>query len=143
MNFWETYNRECLQTPWMIAGEGSKETAPLQPNVLEPKNHKVFIFIKGSDQAQLTMMGKMIHALKFAPDEVSLIELAAADVSSLQWRGSKKILFFGRDYPGLFGDWMHWQGHEVLQTYSLTDLSHNPGYKKETWAHLQKYAGAL
>ncbi len=88
------------------------------------------------------MLGKMVAALNYQPDSVTII---GAEAHTLDYfedaQASHKIVFFGNRCPGRFGEAMHWAGHQVVKTHSLEDLISNPSLKKETWSHLKLFAG--
>ena len=61
----------------------------------------------------------------------------------------QKVLVFGLQtlkVPGQkqgspLGEWRPWQGGQVMVTHDLQDLKINPRLKKQTWEHLQVFAG--
>ena len=87
------------------------------------------------------MLSKMILALKYEPSEVTLVENVENRLKDLEsLSSSKRVLFFGEDFPGRFGEALHWAGHQVIRTHDLTDLLNRPELKKQTLAHLKLFA---
>ena len=109
---------------------------------LEIPMDKVFVVSSGASDACYEMVGKMITALKYRPEEVALLEESGELLENLEaMDSSKKILFFGKDLPGSFGHVLNWAGHQVVQTHSVPSLLETADLKKETWAHLKMFAG--
>ena len=87
------------------------------------------------------MLGKMILAIDLSSEEVSRVELDRDQVDQMQMVGEpKKLFFFGRNFPGSFGQLKNWYGHRVMQSHKISELLAQPDLKKETWGHLKKYA---
>ena len=136
MDFWDAYIDVSLQNPWVIGPEAT-DLDPLP----EPDNHKIFVIENSLPDELFEMISKMVQAIKYQPEEVSLLAINANQAESIKdWKNSKKILFFGKTYPGSFGQFINWYGHKALQTYSLLDLKTQPELKKQTWEHLKNYA---
>lgn len=136
MNFWTQYIQDSLQSPWFIQPQGEVTeatwTVPTQ---------KIFVLSEGLNDQAYEMLAKMVAALHYSADEVSFIENSEgklAEIESLS--GERKILFFGNQFPGRFGEAVHWAGHQVIQTHDLNSLQQNPALKKQTWAHLKLFA---
>ena len=142
--------KESLQTPWIggalrdKAGAGSTDlqTASVQ-GVLQthfPENFRIFVFPPDIPEELHRMMEKMVFALGCKPDEVSFLSLSEEGLDELEnYQGSRNILFFGDQYPGLFGEFIHWSGHKVMKTHGLDLLKSQPELKMQTWEHLKKY----
>ncbi|MEM7647303.1 MAG: hypothetical protein AAF203_10365 [Pseudomonadota bacterium] len=142
MEFWKVFSEESLQKPWLISKPGNEpiemDTRSLIP---EPSNARVFVYSPGLNEDHLTMVSKMIFALKWKPEQVELLELSLDQMDGLaQWREEKKIIFFGPSFPGSVGEWMNWQGHQIIKTHDLKTLAEQPPLKRDTWEHLKKYA---
>lgn len=132
MDFWTLYADQCLQSPWVIHPEKIHSG-------FEIRSQKVFVY-EGelSDEASV-MLSKMVGALQYQPDQVTLLSSDAID--NLQdVSKSLQIVFFGKNCPGRFGEALHWAGHQVVQTHDLQSLLNQPELKKETWAHLKLFA---
>lgn len=135
MEFWNVFAEESLQKPWLISNQAHA------PEVSEPHQDKIFILPPGTEDSLYAMVAKMIHALKLRPDEVAILELSQAQLSALEsWSEGKRILFFGDEYPGEFGDFIHSYGSLAMRTHALDTLATQVDLKKVTWQHLKKYA---
>lgn len=136
MEFWSEFIKESLYSPWLLKAVLESDAKPW---VLH--NHKVFVVEAGLDNEASEMLQKMIAALKYKQEEVTVLESQAQLEENLQnLSESKKILFFGNDFPGHFGEFQNWSGHRILQTHSVADLLRRPELKKQTWQHLKSYA---
>ena len=136
MDFWQEFNEQCLQSPWIISPDGTGvEIMDFIPS------GRAFIFGKNQPDEAFTMMSKMVAALKLDQGQVNLLEADESLMTSLENHNAKKIVFFGKHFPGAFGEAFHWSGHKVVKTHGLGDLLSQPTLKKETWEHLKLFAG--
>jgi DNA polymerase III psi subunit len=134
MSFWDHYLSDSLQSPWIIGPLVHKKT------IKEPKTKKVFILKNDVTDSQYSMISKMILALKYKPNEVTLIELEDTNLEFLKdWQDSKKILLFGKDFTNQFASFINLYGNQLMATHSLNDLEANIELKKQTWQHLKKF----
>lgn len=136
MGFWDVFIDESLQKPWVIGPE-----EPTSPGPQEPVTDKVFIVSQGLSDDLYVMISKMILALKYKAEDVTILEVDGFNVDFIQeWQTSKKILFFGQSFPGTFGEFSHLFGNQILTTHDLESLKDNIELKKQTWEHLKRYA---
>jgi len=141
MDFWSSFKQECLHDPYVIK--------PL--NITEPKvtldwptTDYVFVFEMGSLESLKEMAEKMKLAIKLSDKKLTMIELDGEAFERIENSSvQQKILFFGPHFPGVLGEWIHWQGHEVIKTHSLIVLDKNPHLKRETWQHLKLFVGSV
>jgi DNA polymerase III psi subunit len=135
MDFWAAYREECLQNPWVVRPvDDSPEAAAF--------HEKVFVYAEELSEATATMLSKMVAALNYQPEQVSLCWGHLQTLEQLQQDSrSLKVVFFGNQFPGTMGEAVHWAGHQVVQTHALETLLHEPSLKKQTWSHLKKFAG--
>ena len=137
MGFWQLFYSESLQSPWAI-----KPVSDAKEETMEVKTPYAFIVEKNLNEQAFEMLGKMILAIQLKNEQVSLIEVAEEDVDKIKMVGEpKKILFFGKNYPGSFGQARNWYGHQVVQSHKVSKLLDNVDLKRETWMHLKKFAG--
>ncbi len=133
MDFWSQYITESLQSPWFIKTESEASQPVLQK--------RIFVVSDELPDEAFTMLGRMIAALKYGPEEVTVLSDGPDDVETLEALDeSRWILFFGEEFPGRFGETLHWAGHQVIQTHGLQSLLRNPDLKKQTWQHLKNFA---
>ena len=135
MDFWQEYNEHCLQSPWVIAPNGTGvEIEDVIPS------GRAFVFNPSQSDSAYSMMSKMVTALKLDPDQIQLLEDRPELIENIECLNAKKIVFFGDQFPGAFGEALHWAGHQVVKTHSLEDLLTQPDLKKQTWEHLKMFA---
>ncbi len=104
-------------------------------------NEKIFVVEAGASDAAYSMLAKMVAALQYQPSEVTFLQGTPENIEILENHSfNKKLLFFGNQFPGRFGEAMHWSSHQSIQTHALESLLQNPGLKKETWEHLKNYS---
>ncbi len=151
MDFWSVFFKESLQTPWMWESlqtrvsvntgiPDSQVTLIQRVSQSFSKNFRVFVFPPDISEELHGMMKKMVFGLGYKSDEVSLLGLSVEGLDGLEnCQKSGRVLFFGDQYPGLFGEFVHWSGHKIIKTHGLDLLKSQPELKKETWEHLKKY----
>lgn len=166
--FWQTYSRFSLKTPWVVGSEpqaavSRTEAATLESVKKAPKvapkkvavieSQKPFILILGrsnSDTEARDMVNKMIKAIGHSEETVHCHwdENQLRGASFVQLKPEQKILVFGKQYVyGLnskpHGAWVPFSrsGLKGMITFSVQDLIINTKLKKQTWEHLQNFAG--
>ncbi len=159
MDFWSVFFKESLQNPcWeifrgqvsvnggqeRISGRMTDSRATLFQGGSKtpfPDTFRIFVFPPDTSAELHAMMEKMVSALGYKPDEVSFLGLSEKELDKIEnSQGSRNILFFGDQYPGLFGEFVEWSGHKIMKTHGLDLLKEQPELKKKTWGHLQKYS---
>ena len=133
MDFWGHYLTESLYSPWLVLPEG-ESVPPI-------RTQKVFVYQGDLSDAAATMLSKMVAALNFPHDSVTIMATDSEPFASLQDQPpGLKLVMFGTELPGRFGEAIHWAGHQVVQTHSLEKLLAKPDLKRETWHHLKMFA---
>ena len=105
---------------------------------LEPRQERVFFYEKATGDEALELLPKMLKALAWNTKDVACLK-SQESFELGQWKQAKKILFFGCNQARPFGEFIYWQGHQVMGTHSLESLVETPDLKKETWAHLKLF----
>ncbi len=137
MEFWQVYQKESLSSPWLIAPQQIENNLQTWPD-----QSLLFVIEPTQDPELLEMAQKMRSAIKLTERLLAITEVHPNDLANFKNDVFlKKMIFFGSDYPGLLGEIIHWQGHQVMKTYSLMELQNHPELKKETWSHLKQFAG--
>lgn len=146
MEFWSTYLRESLYQPWIIQPEASlsSESSQDQEEALSvPGQPSLFIAELGLTQEGQQMMQRMLAALHLTESQVMVISLDEGHLHQVKsWGVKKRVLFFGDMWPGVYGEWSNWSGHQIFKTHGIHSLLQNPELKRETWMHLKIFAGA-
>lgn len=129
--------KESLQSPWVVKQISDTPVG----DSFDFATERVFVILPGVSQEGYTMLEKMVAALKYQKDQVQLVEASVEKIDGLAEDSvSRKVLFFGADLPGRFGQALHWAGHQIIQTHGIESLQNNPALKKETWEHLKLFA---
>ncbi len=135
MDFWTTFVSESLQSPWMI-----RPKQIVDSSTEDTSGFYIFLVEELLPDEAYSMVSKMILAINLKPEEVTILNQGDVSVHWLsQLSSAKKIISFGDEFPGEFGEWVRWMGHEVIKTHSLKTLVDQPQHKKETWMHLKKF----
>ncbi len=141
MDFWSTFKQECLHDPYVIRPHIITESVV---TIDWPKTDFIFVLETGSLDQFKEMVEKMKLALKLTDKKLTMIELDQDDLDGvLNPHPQQKIIFFGPHYPGVMGEWIHWQGLQIIKTHSLDELDKNPNLKRETWQHLKLFVGSV